>query len=68
MQILKVINHKWADVMSHNKVKLLRCTCCSTSRYMVTRGNMPLISTFYKENALAIYFYEKNKRDDEDVL
>jgi len=68
MQILKVINHEWVNVISHNKVKLLRCTCCSTPRYMVTRGNMPLISTFYKENALDVYFYEKNKGGDEDVL
>jgi hypothetical protein len=68
MQILKVINHEWVDVMSHNKVKLVKCTCCSTPRYMVLKGNTPLISTFHKQNALDVYFYEKNKGDEEDVF
>ena len=68
MQILKVINHGWTNVISSGKVKLVKCTCCNPPRYMVTRGNTPLISTFHKQNALDIYFYEKNKRDEEDVL
>ena len=68
MQIIKVINHEWVDVMSSGKVKLVKCRCCSTPRYMVTRGNTPLISTFHKQNALDVYFYEKNKGDEEDVF
>ncbi len=54
--------------MSSGKVKLVKCRCCDPPRYMVTRGNTPLISTFHKQNALDFYFYQKNKGDDEDVL
>ena len=68
MQVLNVTYHKWVNVISHNKVKLVKCTCCSTPRYMVLKGNAPLISTFYKENALDVYFYEKNKGGDDDVF
>ena len=68
MKVLNVIYHKWVNVISSGKVKLLRCTCCSTPRYMVLRGNTPLISTFHKQNALDVYFYEKNKGGDDDVL
>ena len=68
MQILKVINHEWVNVMSDGKVKLVKCKCCNPPRYMVLKGSTPLLSTFHKENALAMYFNEKNKEDDEDVL
>ena len=68
MQILNVINHEWVNVMSSGKVKLVKCRCCSTPRYMVLKGNTPLISTFYKENALDVYFYEKSRGDDDNVF
>jgi len=68
MQILKVVNHEWANVMSYNKVKLVKCKCCNPPRYAVVKHNVPLFSTYHKENALAIYFYQKNKGDEEDVF
>ena len=54
--------------MSSGEIKLVKCRCCNPPRYVVMKGNMPVISTFYKEDALRIYFYEKNKGDEEDVL
>jgi len=68
MQILKVINHEWVNVMSSGEIKLVKCRCCDTPRYMVLKGSTPIISTYYKENALSIYFSEKSKGGDDDVL
>jgi len=68
MQILKVINHEWVNVMSSGEIKLVKCRCCNPPRYMVLRSNAPIFSTYHKDNALAVYFYQKNKGDEEDVL
>ena len=68
MQILNVTYHEWTNVMSSGKVKLIKCTCCNPPRYTVLKSNTPLFSTYHKDDALAIYFNEKNKGDEEDVL
>ena len=68
MKVLNVTYHKWVDIASENKVKLIRCTCCNPPRYAVVKGNVPLISTYYKEEAQTIYLYEKSRGDDDNVF